>query len=406
MAKPQRFVTACNNPDSRAELTLLKQSTDAKTDAWNRIFRVSAMIVPYRMSPFIDLVAVEAWDAWFRWRDATGLRDVAIEDTWRRIAFDLASVEIPIDAKRWRTRFLNALSSWKLLLDKRLLATAGTGTVTWGEGALHASLNAAAFVLTGDRASCSVDLAALADCAELALRALDNASLLAGLPNPYLRIGLVGVADALFLLQIEYDSERGRKTAEALARALAQGCFHASVLLAGERGAREANLARTIEAARRRGVDEAWVRDARRRGLRHVAMTAITSQRELALLCNVVADALDPLTGEDHAYVFVAPGGNRVLSSSGYALSVSRAERDRAHTETLQNLGCLPQLRMRAALQACLDEPIAYPLLVKAEPDEREWREANLQARRYGLPPVGWRNVSGTMYACTQSAAI
>lgn len=68
------------------------------------------MVVPSPRAPFIDAAAVEAWDAWFRWRDDE-LHDLSIEDTWWRVAATLASAEAEPEACRWRSRFNRALSS-------------------------------------------------------------------------------------------------------------------------------------------------------------------------------------------------------------------------------------------------------------------------------------------------------
>jgi hypothetical protein len=37
-------------------------------------------------SAFMTPLAVETWDAWFRWRDRGQLRDRTIDATWERVA--------------------------------------------------------------------------------------------------------------------------------------------------------------------------------------------------------------------------------------------------------------------------------------------------------------------------------
>ncbi|HEX6613970.1 MAG TPA: hypothetical protein VF022_08925 [Rhodanobacteraceae bacterium] len=348
------------------------------------------MTVPYRISPFIDPVAVEAWDAWFRWRSRSELHDISIEDTWQRVAAALAAPESSSDAPHWRARFQQALSAWRLLPDERLLASAGTGRVAWSQGPLHACLNMAGFVPPASQ----FQLSAIADCAALAVRALDNAALIAGLAKPRLRIGLIGVAGALHLLGLRYDSDEGRALAASLARALAEGCFRASVGLARERGPGRGDAAVAVSRGARRGLPESLLRESKTFGLRHYATTAITSQRRLAMLANAVADGLDPLMGANHAYVFVAPGGERTVVSSGYALTVSIGEHDAATPDTLENQGWQPQLRMRAAVQPFVDQAIAYPLLVAHLPDDRERSEAERLASRLGLVKPSWQVAS------------
>lgn len=346
-----------------------------------------------RTSPFSDLASVEAWDAWFRWRDRTGLRDTSIEDTWHRVATALASTEVRNGIALQRTRLLEALANWRLLPDARLLADAGTGHATWGDGTLHAVLNAAAFVSCGGLPGASLSLAGIQECAALAVRALDNAAQLAGIAAPRLRIGLIGIADALALLGLAYDSDVGRTQAAEMARAISEGCLHANIALAATRSADAVDAHFLVARAERYGMPPGLWRDAQRHGLRHARLTALTSQPRLALLANDVADAADPLLGENHAHVIAAPTGQRTIRSSGHALNMLHASADsHARTDTLPNVAWTAQIAMRAALQPWMDEPIDYPLLAAHEPDDRQRDEARRQAALHGLGEPMWRN--------------
>lgn len=341
-------------------------------------------------SPFIDLASVDAWDAWFRWRDGAAPRDASIEDTWRRMATALTAVEPADEAAARRDRCMTALASWRLLPDARLWADAGTGRITWREHTLHAVLNAAAFVSPG----ATLALAPLADCAALAVRMLDNAALQAQIAAPRLRVGLVGIADALALLGLGYDSDAGRAQAAAMAGALATGCLHANVQLAAERGRVAADTRAAMTRPELRHAPRDLQRDVARHGLRHLRLAAITSQPRLALLANDVADAADPLRGENHAHTITAPGGQRTIRSSGYALNVLRnrdAGRDAA-SDTLPNLPCSAQISMRAVLQPWMHEAIAYPLLSAHQPDECARHRVRQQAALHGLGEPTWRD--------------
>jgi len=66
------------------------------------------------------------WDAKYRYRDGDVVRDARIEDTWRRIAHALASVE-PADKNGWEKRFYEALEGFRFLPGGRIQAGAGTG---------------------------------------------------------------------------------------------------------------------------------------------------------------------------------------------------------------------------------------------------------------------------------------
>ncbi|MBS0432042.1 MAG: hypothetical protein JSS21_06510, partial [Proteobacteria bacterium] len=345
----------------------------------------------------IDLAAVEAWDAWFRWREETCLRDLSIEDTWRRVSAALVSIEPGKEHATWQKRFMDAFASWRLLPDERLLACAGTGRVMCRNGVLHASLNAAGFVWSGQTAGASMDLAALSDCAALAVRVLDNAALQADIAVPHLRIGMIGIADALALLGLHYDSDSGRMQTAAMGRALAEGCLRGNVMLAAERGSCGHGARASMTRARLRGFPDDLLRAAARHGVRHPQLTAFTSQPRLALLANDVADAADPLRRRNHAIMISASDGQRTtVRSSGYALNILHAGgmEPESMPDTLPDMPWMAQIKMRAALQAWVDEPIDYPLLATDDLGEAQRLEARELAATHELGDPVWREVA------------
>ena len=78
------------------------------------------------MSRFAAPIAEQIWDMKYRMKDAEGQAvDGSVEDSWRRVARDLASVEK--DPAKWEDRFYTALEDFKFLPAGRILAGAGTG---------------------------------------------------------------------------------------------------------------------------------------------------------------------------------------------------------------------------------------------------------------------------------------
>ena len=78
------------------------------------------------MSRFAAPIAEQIWDMKYRLKDADGQAiDASVEDSWRRVARDLASVES--DPAAWEDRFYAALEDFKFLPAGRILAGAGTG---------------------------------------------------------------------------------------------------------------------------------------------------------------------------------------------------------------------------------------------------------------------------------------
>lgn len=78
------------------------------------------------MTRFAAPIAEQIWDMKYRMKDADGQPvDREVEDSWRRVARDLARVEK--DPAIWEDRFYSALEDFKFLPAGRILAGAGTG---------------------------------------------------------------------------------------------------------------------------------------------------------------------------------------------------------------------------------------------------------------------------------------
>ncbi|MAC81795.1 MAG: ribonucleoside-diphosphate reductase, adenosylcobalamin-dependent [Rhodobacteraceae bacterium] len=77
------------------------------------------------MSRFAAPIAEQIWDMKYRFKQADGTPiDLTVEDSWRRIARDLARVEK--DPAHWEERFYDALEDFKYLPAGRITAGAGT----------------------------------------------------------------------------------------------------------------------------------------------------------------------------------------------------------------------------------------------------------------------------------------
>jgi ribonucleoside-diphosphate reductase alpha chain len=330
---------------------------------------VTAMETDMRPSPsgrplaFSERVSAEAWDAWFRWRDDTGLHDANIGSTWARVANALASVEGEAKA-HWTHMFESLLQGWHALPDPRILAAAGTGFAPWPADELSAVVNVSTCVRDAFTPQARLDLAAVEYAAGICVRMLDNAILLVECPEGAQRlcVGLVGLADALLMLDLAYDSVAARDSAQNIAASLAQGCARESTRLAAERGTR------AIANGARGGPREA--QQGRRCEFpaapqRHSQLTAITPQRQLALLANNVANALDPLRGYLQMDCIDGPDGGRVLRSSGSTLEQFERRPRTSHgdytIDTAVNVPRSAQQAMRAAVQPWIDVSIDYP---------------------------------------------
>ena len=77
------------------------------------------------MTRFAAPIAEQIWDMKYRFKQADGTPlDLSVEDTWRRIARDVARAED--DPEAWEGRFYDALEDFKFLPAGRITAGAGT----------------------------------------------------------------------------------------------------------------------------------------------------------------------------------------------------------------------------------------------------------------------------------------
>ena len=92
---------------------------------WDRLIRREPERESLPMTRFAAPIAEQIWDMKYRFKQADGTPiDQTVEDTWRRIARDLAQVEEDPDV--WEDRFYAALEDFKYLPAGRITAGAGT----------------------------------------------------------------------------------------------------------------------------------------------------------------------------------------------------------------------------------------------------------------------------------------
>lgn len=297
-----------------------------------------------RATRFTDPASVDAWDQWFRWRDADCLHDRTIDATWSRVA---NAIVRPVDAeaRRWADRYIDGFSCWQLLPDERLLRHAGAGSCPEKLESPVAVLNVAAFVIAPRSRQARFDEERFADIAALAVRMLDDALIAThghALRCADLRIGLLGFADALHLLGISYDSPYASEYANTLGAVLHAGVMKGEMGVIEARGALGPPPDATLALWRDRRVPESTIARAAANGIRHGGLTAITPQAHLALLANRASDALDPQA---------IPGSNSPMRATNSAASIC-AQMDAERIEAAR-------LSVLAAIQPWIDLPIA-----------------------------------------------
>ncbi|MDP3122965.1 MAG: adenosylcobalamin-dependent ribonucleoside-diphosphate reductase, partial [Thiobacillus sp.] len=296
----------CDHPD-------IETFVDAKRDpAVLRHFNVSVLVT----DAFMAAVADDAdWPLVFPGLAAT--RTLKARALWQRIlraAYDTAEPGVLFVDTINRDNTLGSLET--------LSATNPCGEIPlppYGACDLG-SLNLTAFVTAPFSPEARLDLDALAAATRLAVRFLDNVIDVSRYPLPAqagearskrrIGLGVTGLADALVLLGLRYDSEAARQLAAQAMQTVRDAAYRTSIELAREKGtfpafARDAFLAsgfaRRLPTALREAIAT--------HGLRNSHLLAIAPAGTISLLANNCSSGIEP--------VFAAAAERRVLQADG-----------------------------------------------------------------------------------------
>jgi len=245
------------------------------------------------------------------------------------------------------------------------------------------SLNLTRFVQRPFSAQASLDLEALGDAAATAVRMLDAVITVSRYPLPAqarqargarrIGLGITGLADALIMLGLRYDSDAGRAAAAAAMSVICHAAYRASIALAGERGHfpyldpgpyLEAPFIRALPADIRDGIAE--------RGIRNSHLTAIAPAGTISLLANNCSSGIEPVFAlEATRRVRVAGGSVREYRVTDPALTLFRTQHGNAPLPaafvTAGELRPADHLAMQAALAPFVDGAISKTINLPAD---------------------------------------
>ena len=262
------------------------------------------------------------------------------------------------------------------------------------------SLNLAAFVRAPFESTASFDHAALEDVTRVAVRLLDDVIDASRYPLPAqareardkrrVGLGVTGLADALVLLGLRYDSDDARDFAADLMRRVRDAAYRTSIDLAREKGAFPRFDAATLLASGFAQRLPADIRDAiAAHGIRNSHLLAIAPAGTISLLANNVSSGIEP--------VFAAEAERRVLGADGrytthrvddYACRLwqrqGHAGLPPAFVEARQ-LDPRAHLLMQAALQPCVDNAISKTINVDADLPFAQFQDLYREAHALGL---------------------
>lgn len=263
------------------------------------------------------------------------------------------------------------------------------------------SVNIPRFVREPFAAGARLDMEGIRETVQVAVRLMDNVIDASRFPLPQqeaqargsrrIGLGITGLADALLMLGLRYDSAEGRDAAQQLMAEVRDCAYRASVELAREKGAfpffeRDAYLAAPF--IQRLPAD---IRDAiAAHGIRNSHLTAIAPTGTISLLADNVSSGLEPVFDWSyHRRLLERDGQYREYEVSDYAWRLWRELHGDAslppHFVTAAQLEPQAHLAMQAALQPYVDRAISKTINVPADYPFERFQSIYREAHRLGL---------------------
>lgn len=262
------------------------------------------------------------------------------------------------------------------------------------------SLNLPRFVRSPFSASASIDEAALSAAAGLAVRFLDNILDVTRYPLAQQRdqamrtrrvgLGVTGLADALIMLGLRYDSAVACERAASILQCIRNAAYESSVELARTKGVFPAFDKEGFLASQFVGRLPSKVRDAiARHGIRNGQLMALAPAGSISLLAGNVSSGIEPVFAFEGVRRLRTEEGWECHTTSDYAWRRWREQYNAAPLSdafiTAQDLDPEAHLAMQAALQPFVDGAISKTInLPRDYPLERH-REIFAAAHRLGL---------------------
>ena len=380
----------CDHPD-------IESFVDAKRDpAVLRHFNLSVLA----SDAFMDAVAGDRdWQLVFpaRGDDPAVSRTVRARELWQRIlraAYDTAEPGV---------LFVDTINRENTLAGlETLAATNPCGEIPLPHyGACDlGSLNLTTFVAAPFAADARLDLDALATAAALAVRFLDDVIDVSRYPLPaqaaqaqrtrHVGLGMTGLADALVMLGLRYDSAAARDLAARAMRTIRDAAYRASVALAREKGSfplldRAAFLASGFASRLPADIRDAIAAD----GIRNSHLLAIAPAGTISLLADNCSSGIEPIfAAEAERRVLGTDGSYRTHAVVDHALRRWRELGREGMPPALvdaRRIAPLDHLHMQAALQPFVDNAISKTINVAVDTPFEPFAELYRQAHALGL---------------------
>ena len=246
------------------------------------------------------------------------------------------------------------------------------------------SINLPAFLSNPFTPDARLDIGGIRDTARLAVRFLDNVIDISKFPllrqreqvhrSRRIGLGITGLADALAMLALRYDSEAARQAAARVMEAIRNAAYEASIGLAQEKGAfPEYRADAYLERPFIRALPGELQGAIRRSGIRNSHLTAIAPAGTISLLAHNVSSGIEPSFGTEVERRVVAHDGTyRTFRAMNHAYVVWRQEHGVSaelppYFADGADIPARDHLLMQAALQPYVDGGISKTISLPRE---------------------------------------
>ena len=345
-----------------------------------------------------DAVVQRSWPGHTTKVPCRVFRRVRARDLWERL------LQASYDCAEPGVLFIDRINAENTLrYRERISATNPCGEVPLPPyGACNlGSLNLVHFVRQPFEHAANIDWGELEAATTVAVRMLDNVVDVSEYPleaqateargSRRIGLGITGLADALIMLGLYYDSDSAREVSAEILRCIRDAACQASIDLAQEKGPFPyLETTPYLESAFVQRLP-AGLRDAiARHGIRNSHLLAIAPAGSISLLANNVSNGLEPAYAFEYRRKLRLPDGSFAeYSVSDYAW---RHYRERYPSGPLPDafvdalsLPPLAHLRMQAALQPFVDNAISKTINIPAGFSYADYSAVYLDAYRLGL---------------------
>jgi len=396
----ETFITAKSDPRELRNFNLSVLVTDefvkaVREDAgWQLVFPASALEDDEAGQASVE----RTWSNASKAVPCRVIKTVSARDLWRRLMRATYEYAEP------GVLFIDRINSENPLSYRETIsATNPCGEVPlppYGACDLG-SLNLTRFVCNPFTQDAFVDMAALNQAAQLAVRFLDNVIDLSRYPLRAQRdqaactrrvgLGITGLADALIMLDLRYDSDRARAQAATIMGSICRSAYRSSIGLAREKGTFPAlDTGAHMKASFIRRLPPEISEGIAHDGLRNSHLLAIAPTGSISLLANNVSSGIEPVfSAEYQRRVLDADGNYEQCKVADFAWSAWRRLNTGTRTPdsfvTAREIKPLDHLRMQAAVQPHVDQAISKTINVPADIEFDDFIEIYLQAHDLGL---------------------